>query len=187
MAIFLFLSPFSRLPLGSLESEVNGLLFFSGSRTKKMLKATLPAFHNRRRRKPAQKQRINVQRVKGMAVGSMLVFGSVTNGLRKVMADRQRTVRRKKKYTMKLTPTAVKDRLTAVTTIKGTWSKKCRTWLTGSLLGAVPRASCGLTTPRDSRSVSLYTCSAACTRPRLMKYEVKKRGRSFSRARASVK
>lgn len=75
MESFLLFKPFSRLPLGSLDSDVRGFPFFSGSRTMNMEKAVFPVDHKKVNRVPAKTQRARRNTSVGQEGGSMLVLG----------------------------------------------------------------------------------------------------------------
>lgn len=76
IASFLLFIPFSRLPLGSLESEVRGFPFFTGSLARNRENAMLPVKMSTSSRKPAMKQRdkVPIDR-KAYEVGRRFVLG----------------------------------------------------------------------------------------------------------------
>ena len=75
MDSFLFFSPFSRLPLGSFESDVNGFPFFSGLLTRKREKAVLAAVQAKVSMTLTNRQRRRVEKEKGSEAGTMLLRG----------------------------------------------------------------------------------------------------------------
>ena len=75
IASFLFFNPLSNVPLGSFDSEVKGLPFLSGSLTRKIEKAVLPAVQMNEIMMFAMKQYQMVFPPNGSDDGSMLVRG----------------------------------------------------------------------------------------------------------------
>lgn len=75
MESFLFFKPFSRLPLGSFESDVKGFLFLRGLLARKREKAVLAAVHANSSMMLAAQQRDMAEKEKGRVVGTMLVLG----------------------------------------------------------------------------------------------------------------
>lgn len=75
MDSFLAFNPFRRLPLGSLDSEVSGLLFLSGLLTMNSEKASLPSVHTNVSSTLVHKHRRMMVNENGSVMGVMLVLG----------------------------------------------------------------------------------------------------------------
>jgi hypothetical protein len=83
IASFLLFRPLSRLPFGSLDSDVRGWPFLRGSLTRKIENAAFPTIHITESRNPAKQHFVATQKLNGNAVGSIFVLGRLKNGRRK--------------------------------------------------------------------------------------------------------